>query len=103
MIAHFKDDPLVAVLAVQTAFEGFWVNTLGGAERMAEKYQLAIPIGHSRSEEKPSKMMRNYRIGGTPWIIIIDKEGIVRYNHFNIDAKHAIAGMEVLKKIKTAQ
>lgn len=92
----------MAVVAIQTAFEGFWVNTLAGVERTAQRYDLTIPMGHSGHAEAPSPLMNNYRTGGTPWVIIIDKEGIVRYSHFHIDAEAAIEGMEVLKKIKVA-
>ncbi|MBF0277854.1 MAG: hypothetical protein HQM13_08690 [SAR324 cluster bacterium] len=103
MIKYYKDDPDVAIVAVQTAFEGFKVNTFGGTEQVAKKYDLQIPIGQSGTEEEPSPVMKNYRTGGTPWVVIIDKEGIVRYNNFHIEAKYAIQGMEVLKKRPISQ
>ena len=34
--------------------------------------------------------MRNYKTGGTPWVIIIDKGGKVVFNNFHIDEKQAI-------------
>lgn len=75
------------------------VNTFGGAKLVAATYDLEMPIGQSGSSDEPSVLMRNYRTGGTPWIIIIDKNGIVRYNHFQIEADNAIKGMEQLKKM----
>ena len=45
--------------------------------------------------------MRNYRTGGTPWTIIIDKQKIVRFNDFHIAPEHAIAMIDQLKKVVT--
>ena len=75
------------------------MNTFGGTKLISLKYDLDdIPIGQSGSEDAPSVMMRNYRTGGTPWIVIIDKNGIVRFNNYHIEAEYAIQGMEQLKK-----
>ena len=74
----------VAFVAVQTVFEGFSSNTPEKAEATAERYGLKIPFGHSGKEGDPSPMMRRYRTGGTPWTILIDKKGVVRFNDFHI-------------------
>ena len=42
-------------------------------------------------------MMRNYRTGGTPWTIIIDKQGVVRFNGFRIEAEDAIHVLAALR------
>ncbi|MDP6360864.1 MAG: hypothetical protein QF473_37475 [Planctomycetota bacterium] len=42
--------------------------------------------------------MRNYRTGGTPWTIIIDRKGKVRYNDFHIQPAAAIRLFEELLK-----
>ncbi len=97
--AHYKDDPNVVVLAVQTTFEGFWTNTFENIPNIVEEYGLHdIPIGQSGSEAERSMLMRNYRTGGTPWTIIIDRQGIVRYNDFHINPQAAIEGMDYLKE-----
>ena len=41
--------------------------------------------------------MRQYRFGGTPWIVIIDKKGVVRYNDFHISVKDASKLINALK------
>ena len=79
------------------------VNTFGGTKLIAMQYGLEIPIGQSGSEDEPSQVMKNYRTGGTPWVIIIDKQGIVRYNNFHIKAEYAIQGIDALKKIPFSQ
>ena len=94
---HFKGDEEVAFVAVQTVFEGFSSNTLKRAGETAARYDLDIPIGHSGSAGQFSSLMRNYRTGGTPWTIIIDKQGVVRFNGFRIEAEDAIHVLAALK------
>ncbi len=62
------------------------------------RYNLSIPTGQSGSEETRSHLMQAYRTGGTPWTIIIDKSGVVRYNDYFITPKRAISVIDVLKK-----
>ena len=90
LIKHYRDNNSVDFVAIQTAFEGFHTNTPEAAKETAEKYFLKIPIGHSGSEGKPSKIMRSYRSGGTPWTVIIDQKGNVVYNDFHIRPYDAI-------------
>ncbi|MDG2422431.1 MAG: redoxin family protein [Phycisphaerales bacterium] len=84
LIEKYKGNDKVAFVAVQTVFEGYTTNTPAKAKSTGERYELDIPIGHSGRPGKPSRLMRSYRTGGTPWTIIIDRNGIVRYNDFHI-------------------
>ncbi len=97
VIEAYKDDPDVAIVAVQTTFEGFSQNGLAQAKQVAQKYNLDIPIGQSGSPGERSQLMRNYRTGGTPWTVIIDRQRIVRYNDFHIAPEQAIAMIASLK------
>ncbi len=74
----------VAFVAVQTVFEGYQINTAQAGWRMAQEFGLEIPIGHDGGNGRRSTLMRRYRTGGTPWAIIIDKRGTVRFNGFHI-------------------
>ena len=85
LISTYKDNENVVFVAIQTAFEGFTANTEATALKTAQKYDLSIPVGHSGSSKKRSAIMMKYRTGGTPWTVIIDKKGIVRFNEFNIE------------------
>ena len=98
IIDRYADDPEVGIVAVQTVFEGFDANTPEKAEETAAKYALDIPVGHSGSSREPSALMRAYRTGGTPWTVIIDKNGTVRYNGFHIRPEQAINLIGDLKK-----
>ncbi len=85
-------------MAVQTTFEGYSINTFDKAKATMARYNLSIPTGQSGSEEAGSQLMRAYRTGGTPWTIIIDKSGVVRYNDYFIPPQRAISVIDMLKK-----
>ena len=97
---HYKDNDAVAFVAVQTTFEGFFTNTFEGAQEIAERYNLTIPVGQSGSSGHPSKLMVSYRTGGTPWSIVIDKKGVVQFNDFHIYEADAIRLIDGLIKSK---
>ncbi len=82
---------------MQTTFEGFSYNGIEQAKEVAKKYKLNIPIGQSGTRGHRSKLMAGYRTGGTPWTIIIDKQGVVRYNDFHVDPSYAIKMIDQLK------
>jgi thiol-disulfide isomerase/thioredoxin len=84
LIEVYDDADDVEFITVQTVFEGFSTNTPQAAWSTAERYELDIPVGHSGSRSQRSQLMRRYRTGGTPWTIIIDKQGVVRYDGFHV-------------------
>ena len=90
LTGHYKDNDVVVFVAVQTTFEGFFTNTFEGAQKIAERYSLKIPVGQSGSNGQLSQLMVSYRTGGTPWSIVIDKKGIVQFNDFHIYGADAI-------------
>ena len=98
VIARYGNDTNVAIVAIQTAFEGFHANGFEQAKQIVKRYDLKIPVCHSGSEQEPSLLMRRYRTGGTPWTIIIDRAGVVRFNDFHTSAEAAGRLIEALKK-----
>lgn len=90
LIGYYKDSDDIVFIAVQTSFEGHGTNTPQRAKETADGYGLTIPVGHSGSPQQPSAVMRNYRTGGTPWTVIIDRNGIVRFNDFHIESDAAV-------------
>jgi len=97
LIDHYRGDDEVAFIAVQTTFEGYGTNTPEKAKETANRYQLTIPVGHSGSPDEPSTVMQRYRTGGTPWTVVIDRDGIVRYNDFHIQPEEAITLIDRLR------
>ena len=74
--AKYKDDKQVEFVVIQSTFEGHSVNTDRKLAPTAAKYKLPIPFGQSKGRGTP-EIMQKYRTGGTPWVVIIDKEGRV--------------------------
>jgi thiol-disulfide isomerase/thioredoxin len=94
----FDRDEDVEFVAIQTVFEGFEANTLEGAKEVARRYQLEIPFGHDPGPDgRRSIVMRRYRTGGTPWTVIIDQQGYVRFNGFQAQAEDLTDGIRQIK------
>jgi len=94
---HFSGREDVAFVAMQTVFEGFSSNTKKKAIDTVRSYGLDIPTAHDPGpRNQGSVVMRRYRSGGTPWVIIIDPDGVVRFNGFHIPPEEAISLMEGL-------
>ncbi len=83
MVEAFKNSDDVIFVTIQTVFEGFDTNTLEEAKKVVSQNKLDIPAGHEAGmQNSGSQVMQRYRSGGTPWTVVIDKKGVVRYNHF---------------------
>jgi len=98
LIERFEGVEDVAFVAVQTTFEGFGTNTARAAWKVAGDYDLEIPVGHSGARGVRSPLMERYRTGGTPWTIIIDKGGTVRFNDFHVSVEAASALIDELRR-----
>ncbi len=96
---HYSNDKAVGVVAIQTAFEGFSSNDFQSLSRVAKEYGLTIPIGQNGWAGKPSPLMHRYKTRGTPWIVIIDKEGIVRKSDFHYTVEDSIKVINDLKGV----
>lgn len=94
--AKFEKNPDVEFVLVQTVFEGYESNTPERGLETLEKFQLKLPMAQDGVEETRSKIMGAYMTGGTPWVVIVDREGIVRYNDFRISPERATELVEKL-------
>lgn len=96
---RFSADERIALLAVQTVFEGFESNTEDKVFETQRRHNLKLPMAHDRgTESEPSRVMQIYRATGTPWFVIIDKESVVRLNGFLMLEKQVISHLESLIK-----
>ena len=103
--AHYKDNEDVVFLSVQTVFEGFGSNTAEKVAPTMKRYGLEdIAVGHDAGTSgSGSEMMRRYRSGGTPWVIVIGRKGVVRYNSFSLPHERAVMLIdELLSKKKSS-
>lgn len=94
--AEFHKHPKVAIAGIQTVFEGFGSNTEDDVRKLQLRYDLPITMGHDPGDKNAkdgdhrSQTMKLYRTGGTPWLILINPEGIVVYNNFRVDTDELI-------------
>ena len=94
---QFEEDEQVEFVVIQTTFEGHKTNTAAKLKPVAEKYKLPIPFGQSRGDAGTPDIMRKYRTGGTPWVVVIDKQGTVKFNDFHIAPDDAAKLIDSLK------
>jgi hypothetical protein len=82
----------VGVAAVQTAFEGAYVNTRDKLRLDQQRYGLRIPFGHEGRSSLGvlPTAMEHYCTGGTPWFVAIDPDGVVLQDGFAIDVDRFI-------------
>lgn len=93
---EFHDHPKVAIAGIQTVFEGFSTNTRAAVRELQVRYELPIMMGHDPGDPnglKISDTMLKYRTGGTPWLILIDPDGVVAFNDFRVDSGRLIEFM----------
>ena len=96
---QFSGNPEVKFATVQTVFEGFSTNTEEAAKKIVERYKLQnMPVGQSGSPENRSKVMRAFQTRGTPWTVIIGKDGKVAFEGFHFKPKQGEALIEQLLK-----
>lgn len=96
---NFEGSEDLEFFVVQTVFEGHSSNTKDKLRSTQEKYDLKIPFGHDvGSENTYPDLMTKYQTRGTPWVIIIDKKGEVRYSQFHIETAEANSLLKDLLK-----
>jgi len=90
---EFSSNPNVAIVAIQTVFEGFSSNTVEDVRKLQLRYELPITMGHDPADpdnHNRPQTMQKYRTGGTPWLILIAPDGTVVYNHFSVNTSKLI-------------
>ncbi len=96
LVTAFPDNDKIVAAVIQTTFEGFSINGVEALRKNQLRYNLDLPFGHDPGNEQlprddrghyPSTML-SYRTGGTPWVVLINPQGLVVFNdfHINIDA-----------------
>ena len=93
---EFNANDDIAFFVIQTVFEGFTTNTEDKIADTRKKYDLDLPFAHDDGGGKGSALMRDYQTRGTPWHIIIDKQGRVVFCGFHVDPEKTIASLKQL-------
>lgn len=98
VLSHYEHDAQVEFVAVQTANENFKVNHFARAKSIAASFGRTIPVGQDGSARQKSKLIAEYGVSTTPWMIVIDTHGKVRINVILPDADGCIRLIELVKK-----
>jgi peroxiredoxin len=79
----FREDD-VSVVGLHTVFEHHEVMTVDALRAFIHEYRWSFPIGVDRSTNKGGipRTMAKYGLHGTPTLIVLDREGIVRLHRF---------------------
>lgn len=98
MVDALDGNKNIVFLAIQTVFEGHDSNTYDKIVETQKRYALNIPFGHDAGDDDTSKsnIMTNYKTGGTPWFILIDKHDNVVYSDFHLNPVTAIEFLKTL-------
>ncbi len=84
MIDETFSDKDVKVIGLHTVFEHHAVMTADALKAFIHEYRITFPIAIDMpaSTGHIPKTMQRYEMRGTPTLILIDKNGRVRLNHF---------------------
>ena len=93
----FKNNDKVKIYSAQTVFEGHSINTQKKIKQIRDKFNLTIPIAHDDGKShnvKSSVLMKRYQSRGTPWYVIIGRDGKVVFNDFHLDPQKVISSIK---------
>ena len=84
----------VAVLGVHTVFEYHAVMTAAALQVFMHEYRLDFPIGIDQSDGSQGVplTMRAYGLRGTPSLVLLDRQGRIRLQHFGSIDDMALGG-----------
>lgn len=85
---RFAGNDDVVFAGVQTVFEGFESNGPEQRREMQLDYDLNLPIGQDEAAPRPF-VIKSYRTGGTPWFIVIDRDGTVVHDGYRLEPNKA--------------
>lgn len=78
----FPHDQL-AVIGLHTVFEHHAVQgTQEALAAFAHEYRLTFPIGIDRQDGRLPATMTAYKMEGTPTLVMVDRNGMLRFQHF---------------------
>ena len=94
-VQHAFPKEKVAVLGLHTVFEHHEAMKPVSLEAFLHEYRITFPVGvDSEGIGSMPKTMETYQMRGTPSMLLIDKTGRLRANHFG-DVSELLLGAEI--------
>lgn len=74
-------DPDLVTLYIQTPFEMFFLNGFAQGQATVKKFEVKGKFGQDRnvSGTKLPMTFQRFRADGTPWVVFVDRAGVVRF------------------------
>ena len=95
----------LVLLKIHTVFEGHEYQNVQRLKAYLKEKGVTMPVGvdrHVDGDHRPATM-RRYRTRGTPEMVMIDRQGMIRFQHFaGFDHVAAEKFLEQLIGVKTA-
>ncbi len=96
---RYGNDSDVKCVAIQSFFEPDDRNTLANAAMMFADHDLPIPVGQDQPEGNALPILKRLKALGTPWIILVDREGIVQHN----GTPDTITSFDMIEQLKRGE
>jgi peroxiredoxin len=89
----------VVVLGLHTVFEHHEAMTPVALEAFLHEYKVSFPVGVDRAHESGMpQTMRAYNMQGTPTLILIDAQGLLRKQWFGA-VSDLVVGAEIMRLV----
>ncbi len=88
VFTSYKGNDKVSFVSVQTVLEDAEFNTLGAGITIMQGRKIKAPMGHV-SGDSAASVIKSYKAAGTPWSVIIDRQGVVRFSDSKIEPEQA--------------
>lgn len=94
--AHYNGDTEVAVVGLLTP-TGRRRASRTEVRRLLQQLPPQVSLGSCARPRETPAILDDYQICGTPWIILIDKGGVVQFSNYTVRAEEIIRRVDELK------
>ena len=94
----------VAVIGLHTVFEHHAAMTVVSLQAFLHEYRISFPVAVDRPSPAASipQTMRAYAMRGTPTLVLIDAQGMIRHEHFG-QASDLLVGAQIAELVSEAR
>lgn len=94
LVDKYAGNEDIAFLAIQAVGANRNENTSDKLEVVSKKFDLNIPFGHYVSVPEFPGVVGSYKLGASPWWVIVGQNGTVEWNGTYLDADGAIENLD---------
>jgi hypothetical protein len=94
---HFRHDGDVAVVGLQTSVLNRRRSTAEQLRKRARELPDGVAYGHCGQGPALPQIFDDYGLRGTPWIVLIDRNGVVQFSNYVVRPEEIIRRIDELK------